>query len=77
MKEVYPRITSLGIPINSGCVRWDDVTPQLNKLGIREKFGKLFGIQTQTIYGPFASDVEAVLERIMSGRLTGSQLFWD
>lgn len=76
-KLIYPRIYAMGIPINSGCIKWEDLCPKLEKLGISDRFDKLFGTQPQTMDGPFASDVEDVLERIMSGKLTGTQLLGD
>jgi hypothetical protein len=42
-----------------------------------DKFNKTFGIQTMGIHGPYPSDVEAVLCRLETGKLTGSQKFWD
>lgn len=42
------------------------------------RFEKLFGIgHTQAMEGPYPWDVEAVLERMASGRLIGSQAVWD
>ena len=32
-----------------------------------DKYSELYGIQTQCTYGPYPWDVEAVLERMMSG----------
>ena len=49
----------------------------LEKNGIKKRFAELFGIQTQVMDGPFAHDVEAVLERMASGKLKGTQLLWD
>jgi hypothetical protein len=42
-----------------------------------DTYVELFGVQTQILQGPYAWDVEAVLERMMSGKLTGTQLFMD
>jgi hypothetical protein len=42
-----------------------------------EKYSELYGIQTQYVDGPYPWDVEAVLERMMSGRLVGTQLLMD
>lgn len=44
---------------------------------IQHEFGKLFGIQTQLISGPYAWDVEAVFVRMFEGRRTGTQLIPD
>ena len=49
----------------------------LRKAGIAEQFSEMFGIQTCTMHGPYPWDCEAVLERIASGNLTGTQLCWD
>jgi hypothetical protein len=42
-----------------------------------DKYSELYGIQTQCTYSPYPWDVEAVLERMMSGKLTGTQLIMD
>jgi hypothetical protein len=42
-----------------------------------EQYSELYGVQTQYVDGPYPWDVEAVLERMMSGKLTGTQLLWD
>lgn len=85
MKNEYPRIKALGIPILNGNVLSSDVDDVLPKKE-RKIFSKLFGIQTcpmikldngEEVCGLYAWDVEAVLERMKSGKLTGSQLFWD
>jgi len=47
-----------------------------NKLN-RRTFSALFGIQTCSEKGVYAHDAEAVLQRMINGSLTGSQLFWD
>ena len=50
----------------------------LNKAGINEDtYAELYGIQTQCVHGPYPWDVEAVLERMMSGKLIGTQLLMD
>lgn len=74
MKE-YPRIAELGVTVHREPVAHVK-NEELNKaLGDRKKeFGRLFGIQTCLIDGPYAWDVEAVLERMASGKLTGTQL---
>ncbi len=78
----YPRIEALGIRIhrtdNTAWVTWRDIHAALDRRGLsREKFGEYFGVQTQLVEGPFPGDVEAVLERMMSGTKTGTQKFWD
>lgn len=50
---------------------------RLEELGITEQFGEYFGIQTMMDKGPFASDVEAVLQRIYNKKLTGTQRLMD
>lgn len=40
------------------------LTRRLNELGIRDRFDELYGIQTQSMHGPYACDVEQVLLRI-------------
>lgn len=42
-----------------------------------ERFCKLFGVQTCPIEGIYAWDAESVLERMRSGKLQGSQLYFD
>jgi hypothetical protein len=43
----------------------------------RDKFSEYFGMQTCHEGGLYPWDVEPVLERMMSGKLTGTQLYWD
>lgn len=78
-KKLYPRIYEIGLSVNKGVVNSDSLRSKLEELGITEKFNKLFGIQTCAFDGPWASDVEAVLERLKSGEKTGTQhpLLWD
>lgn len=59
-------------------VSWTELDAAMLKKGMdRELFSKLFGCQTACDKGPYPYDVEAVLERMMSGKLTGTQLHWD
>jgi hypothetical protein len=59
-------------------VPWTELDAALDEAGLdRERFGDLFGTQTCFAGGAYASDIEAVLERMMSGQLTGSQRHWD
>lgn len=83
-KPFYPRIDQLGIKINTTYegvppgILESDLTVALNKHGLnREKFGELFGVQTMASNGMYPWDVEAVLERMISGTLTGTQYYWD
>lgn len=78
-KNDYPRIKELGVTVHQEPVRhvkWNELK---NALGDRKDlFSELFGVgQTCLIDGPYAWDVEAVLERMASGRLTGTQAFPD
>lgn len=79
---MYKRIEELGIhvyehPSGIHYVDYRDLKRELKKRKLMEPFAKFFGIQTQLVEGPYAHDVEAALERCLSGRLTGSQLDWD
>jgi hypothetical protein len=77
----YPRLKQIGIEVRENpvaYVTWTDLDAKLADANIdRKKFGEMFGIQTMYVSGPYAWDVEAVLERMFSGRLTGSQRHWD
>lgn len=85
----YPRITELGVTIHSedrngraypAYVTWQELDNAITeKWGAegRDRFSKLFGCQTCVAEGPYPWDVEAVLERMTSGKLTGTQLLWD
>jgi hypothetical protein len=82
MINEYPHIKKLGLKIIMDC---PNSIPRINgkeldrKLG-KEKskiFSKLFGCQTCGANGMYVYDVEAVLERMDSGKLVGTQLFWD
>jgi len=81
-KSPYPRLKQIGITLTVHTSGFHYVLPldlnaALEKHNIREQFNKLFGVQTCCMEGPYASDCESVLERIFSGKLTGSQLEWD
>jgi hypothetical protein len=77
-KSLYPRLTELGVTIEDGCVDAMELEVALlrNKLSPK-RFDEYFGVQTVSGRGPYAWDVEAVLERMMSGKVTGTQLHWD
>jgi len=80
LKNRYPRIYELGLEVELepiAHVPSKMLGLALKKAKIAKKFSELFGIQTRYIAGPYPWDVEAVLERIASGKLTGSQLDWD
>ena len=74
----YKRIKELGVEVHKtpvAHVLWADLRAAL---GDRyDAFADLFGYQTCLMEGPYAWDVEAVLERMASGRLTGTQAFPD
>lgn len=82
MKEKYPRIKQLGLTIVTDNahsipgIKGQDLKNKLTKKQL-EEFCKLFGAQTCGENGMYVYDVEAVLERMFSGELTGTQLFWD
>jgi len=81
--EDYPRLKQLGVPLVRSNGMPDGVDNQalnnaLEKAGLSvAKFGDLFGCQTCGPNGMYPWDVEAVLERMMSGKKTGTQLHWD
>ena len=79
-KELYPKLKQLGIKHDKDIVKIDDlnkgVEKRWGKKGL-ERFDELFGIQTAPVGGLYPWDVEAVLVRMIDGRLTGSQLWWD
>lgn len=86
----YNRLDEIGVEVHdeqSFC--WVDperVKSACKSRGLNhEKFCELFGVQTCPIiqsgdgylHALYAWDAEAVLERMISGKLTGSQLDWD
>jgi hypothetical protein len=77
----YPRCNQIGVsviehPIHH--VNRQELNECLVKAGLNpDTYSELYGGQTQILQGPYAWDVEAVLERMMSGKLTGTQLFMD
>ena len=77
----YPRIKQLGMTVIEDPVQhvtWTDLDEKVIDGGLdREKFSDYFGVQTCYARGPYPWDVEAVLERMMSGQLTGTQKYWD
>jgi hypothetical protein len=87
-KSEYPRCNELKIPVHHrdeeakvAHVFAEDVKKALKTRANYAKFNKLFGCQTCPIIGDqyalYPWDVEAVLERMLSGRLTGTQRLWD
>jgi hypothetical protein len=81
MKKLYPRCHQIGVsvfetPIHH--VSRNELNECLVKANLDpDTYAELFGVQTQILQGPYAWDVEAVLERMMSGKLTGTQFFMD
>ena len=77
----FPRIAELGIEVKtypSGGIRYVDSFELRAALGGQlDEFNELFGVQTMCVEGPYARDVEAVLERMVSGKLQGSQKEFD
>jgi len=78
----YPRINELGLTIiinNPNAIPGINFKEILKKLG-EEKykiFSDMFGCQTVGENGAYIYDVEAVLEKMASGKLTGTQKYWD
>lgn len=78
----YPRIHELGLTIITKC---PDSIPGVSFEEIEEKLGNkkykifasLYGCQTCGMNGPYVYDIEDILERMMSGKLQGTQKFWD
>ena len=81
MVNDYPRLEQIGCNVkHEPCayVPWTELDAALDEAGLdRERFGDLFGTQTCYAGGVYAWDAEAVLERMMSGQLTGTQKYWD
>lgn len=76
--KLYPRIAELKVRVYRNPMHHVKRKELTSALGDKQaKFNKLFGIQTCFVEGPDAHDVEAVLERMASGKLVGSQLHWD
>jgi hypothetical protein len=84
MKPEFPRLKEMGVPVHvhqDGQHVWGaDIHAKLTKEE-RKTFNKLFGVQTCPVIDGrpalFPWDAEAVLERMKSGRLTGTQLMMD
>lgn len=77
----YPCLVKLQIPFYEKPIlhlKWADIDKALKKHKLsKRKFSKLFGCQTQYLEGPYPHDCEAVFHRMLTGELTGTQLFWD
>jgi hypothetical protein len=81
----YTRLNQLGITVYDQPiphVKPDELRAALAKVGLSEStFNEYFGAQTMLLCEgvgcPYPYDVEAVLEKMMSGKRTGTQLLWD
>ena len=82
----YPRLEKLGVKINMEPfphVRNEELNDALKKAGMSvEKFSEYFGVQTCLMCddgtaGLYPWDCESTLERLISGKLTGTQLWMD
>lgn len=89
MKE-YKQLEKLAVPVHQYKDQFHYVlNDELNECLTEDEiklFAKYFGIQTCAIVqdedgtdnvAMYASDVEAALCRVFTGKLTGTQLFWD
>lgn len=78
----YPRIKEIGLEVHN-----TEYTEYIDNQELNDAlegsdlsctvFNKYFGSQTCPVGGLYPWDCEAVLERMMSGKLTGSQKLWD
>lgn len=78
----YPRVAKLGLTVRDGAVFCDELNATLlARYGEHDTFWEYFGVQTGVVVDDrlavWASDVESVLYRLDTGRLTGTQLFMD
>jgi len=84
-KNFYPRLKEIGVKVYLepiAHVKTVELNEGLNRTGLSiDKFNQFFGCQTCPVVDgvgeTYPWDVESVLERMMSGRLSGTQLFWD
>lgn len=81
-KSEYPRCEELGLTIALSrgvpyiaLAELEHVLPADTARG--KRFNHLFGVQTVPESGAYPWDVEAVLERMASGKRTGTQLIFD
>jgi hypothetical protein len=82
--ERYPRCKAFGLQVRYRDKGWayithEDIAKMFTEKGdsFSTKFNTMFGVQTCAVEGLYPHDVEAVLERMVSGRITGTQAFWD
>lgn len=82
MAEItYPRIEQYGLVISNDKpgppgIHWSEFLAKI-PYEQKDRFSELMTGQTCSENGAYPWDVEAVLERMNSGRLTGTQLYWD
>lgn len=79
LEHNYPRLAQLKVQLTpDGWVSSRELRAGLRRGKLKKAvFDKYFGIQTCPEGGVYPWDAEAVLERMMSGRLTGTQALWD
>lgn len=82
-KKYYPYIHKLGLDVYTlpvGHIKSAELDKVLTKKQIKQ-FSDFFGCQTCPVVDGkgelYPWDTEAVLIRMFSGRLTGTQLHWD
>ena len=89
----YPRLTEIGVKIvETSSFIYIDTNELREKFAekapnpvvakaLGQQFSELFGVQTCPVVpgvrAVYAWDAEAVIERMISGKLTGTQLLWD
>jgi hypothetical protein len=82
----YKQLDKLGVTIHiipHPHVKGNELRAALTQAGLNiETFDRLFGIQTMLLCedgqaGIYPYDAEAVLVRMTTGKLTGTQLFFD
>ena len=77
----YKRIDQIGCVVTESPIphiKYAALDEAIERAGLdREKFSEYFGVQTCYQGGLYPWDVEDVLERMMSGKLTGTQLIMD
>jgi hypothetical protein len=84
-KNPYPNITKLGIKIYNEpyphC-KFDEIHTVLkrNKLNCK-LFSKYYGSQTCIVVDgkgcPYPWDIDPIIERLLTGKIVGSQKYWD
>ncbi len=75
----YPRLEELKVEVHQDPLQYvkrEDLKEALGKRKFKQLM-RMIGVCTCPINGLYPSDVESALERMESGRLTGTQLDWD